>query len=137
MAAVSVRNLEALVKLATKLVSRVLSRPFTPPATAEDVLALYAADRVAAVLEEERVWAPNVRRCTGCGRCDPVLDSGPAPSLLLLRLAREGQDAAGAIDAVRRLEPVARAIEAVCPEHVDVVAMLAQIRRRTLSERKK
>jgi hypothetical protein len=130
MGAVSVSNVEALMKLAMKLVGRVLSRPFSRPASAGEVVALYAGDRVSAVPAAERDAAPRVRRCTGCGRCDHLADFGPAPSLLVLRLAREGQDAAAAMDAARRLQPIAQAIEVACPERVDVPAMLASVERR-------
>ena len=131
MAAVSVRNLEALIKLATKLVGRLLSRPFKGPAKAEDVLALYAADRVARVTEDERAKAGHVRKCTGCGECDVVGDLGMAPSLLVLRLCREGQDASELT--ATQLAPVAVQIAAICPEHVDVPQMVLMINRRLRS----
>ncbi|MCC6805952.1 MAG: hypothetical protein IT381_00900 [Deltaproteobacteria bacterium] len=130
MGAVSVRNLEALTKLAWKLVLRAASRPFVRPAKADAVLAAYAADGVALVTAKERAAAPFVRRCTGCGRCDGLDTRGPAPSLLVLRLGREGQDAKIAEGSVDRLRPIAKAILQVCPERVDVPAMIAAIDRR-------
>lgn len=127
MGAVSVRNLEALTKLAMKLVGRALSRPFSKPSTAAEVIAAYKDDRIAAPSERERAASARVRKCTGCGACDRLADHGPAPSLLVLRLAREGQDADAAKDAARRLQPIASQIEALCPERVDVPAMLEAI----------
>lgn len=131
MGAVSVRNLEALVKLATKLAGRVLSRPFQGPAKPADVLTLYADDRVAAMTEEDRARAGNVRRCTGCGECDVVGELGMAPSLLVLRLCREGQDASEIT--ATELAPVAQQIADLCPERVDVPRMVLMINRRLKS----
>lgn len=130
MGAITVRNLEALVKLGVKLVERAVATPFAKAVSAEDVIAIYKDDRIAAVTEHERLAAPRVRRCTGCGVCDRLADSGPAPSLLVLRLGREGQDAPAVNDAVRRLQPIAEAIRDACPERVDVPALLAAIVRR-------
>jgi hypothetical protein len=131
MAAVSVRNLEALVKLATKLVGRLLSRPFQGPARPEDVLTLYADDRVALIPEQDRAKAARLRQCTGCGECDVVGDLGMAPSLLVLRLCREGQDASEIT--ASELAPVSRQIAELCPERVDVPQMVLTINRRLKS----
>jgi hypothetical protein len=123
MAVVTPRSARALLALGLRAVLHfVLFRWFAPRR-----LRGYTADCAAPVLADER--AANARRCIGCGDCDGLFDEGAAPSLVLLQLGRESADARASLAASVRLRPRAEAISALCPEGVDVSALLDRIDR--------
>src|SRR5262245_30411648 len=107
MAAVTVRGVGALVRMALFAIWHFVSLPFRRRRGLQAVEKSYAKDGVERVLPEERAHAVQALACTACGRCDGVLlDDGPAPSVLIPRLGREHADREVSARAVARLEPV-------------------------------
>ena len=128
---------EAFTGLALQFWRHVLGTPWRKPRGLQQVMSDFAADGVRDVTAAERAAAPRMSRCNGCGRCDFLVAEGEPPSLVLLRVARQSNDASAAWARLSPLQPFASAITAVCPESVDVQALLARVKRLAESETSK
>jgi len=123
------KKLAAFVRLAIAFWRHVLLFPFVKRRGLAQVSADYAPDGVSVPTRQERVLAPAFSRCTGCGRCDALVPDAEPPSLVLLFAAREGSDAPFVARRLRALAPYAQAIAAMCPEGVDVPALVLRVER--------
>ena len=123
------KKLAAYVRLAVAFWKHVLLLPFVQRRGLKEVSRDYAPDGVRNVPVSERERAPQMSACTGCGRCDVLVPEGDPPSLVLLHVAREGSDTPYLARKVRALAPYALAIRALCPESVDVPAIVLKVER--------
>jgi hypothetical protein len=119
----------AMLRLALCFVRHWLRFPFVTRRGLQALRHDYASDGVNLVLPNERATAAATTRCTGCGRCDSLVAEGDPPSLVLLRSGRESADAAFIARRLRALAPYAQAIRAICPENVDVPALILRVER--------
>ena len=125
------KRLLSLGRLAFAFLRHLVLLPFVRRRGLAQISADFLPDGVRDVSLSERASGPAMSACTGCGRCDALVPEGEAPSLLLLRAARESADAPMIARRLRGLIPYAQAIASICPERVDVPALVLRIERLT------
>lgn len=128
---------EAFYGLALQFWRHVLSTPLRKTRGLAELMADFRHEGVRDVTPKEREAAPYMSRCSGCGRCDFLAADGPdrePPSLVLLAAGRQSGDAPLMRQRLMQLQPYAVAISAVCPEKVDVPALLLRVERLSREE---